>query len=82
MASMRVRVRYFGPLKAQTGCEEERLELPEGAAVSALLDACARLHPGIPRDSLLVAVDREFADPATPLKGNEEVALMPPLSGG
>ena len=84
MASMRVRVRYFGPLKAQTGCEEEPLELPEGAAVSALLDACGRLHPALAasRPSLLVAVEREFAGPDTLLRPGQEIALMPPLSGG
>ena len=79
---MRVQVLYFGPLKAQAGCETEALELPEGATVSALLDACCRAHPGLHRGSLLTAVDREFTGPDARLSGREEVAVMPPLSGG
>lgn len=61
-----------------------RLELPEGTTVGGLVDTLVRRYPGLKahRSSLLVAVDREFRDEGTGLRGGEEVALMPPVSGG
>lgn len=84
MGRMKATVRYFGPCRLQTGRETDEVELPEPATVAGLLEACCRLHPALQaaRRSLLVAVDQEFSGPDTPLAGGEEIALMPPLSGG
>ena len=79
-----MRVLYFGPCRLQAGRDEEDVPLAPGATVKELLDACCARHPAMAaaRASLQVAVDREFAAAGTVLKGSEEVAVMPPLSGG
>ena len=79
-----MRVLYFGPCRLHAACDAEEIPLKPGATVKELLDACGIRHPKIAavRASLQVAVDREFASASTVLKGSEEVAVMPPLSGG
>ncbi len=81
---MKATVRYFGPCRLQAGRDTDAIELPAPATVADLLDACCRLHPALQaaKGSLLVAVNQEFAGPDIPLAGGEEIALMPPLSGG
>jgi molybdopterin converting factor small subunit len=80
---------YFGMLKDLFGAERDTLELPPGARVE---DALRLLRAGTsnPRaqaqspiwDSLAVAVNREYAGAATPLHDADELALLPPVSGG
>ena len=79
-----MRVLYFGPCRIHAGRDQEDIPLAPGATVKELLDACCARHPAIAgmRASLQVAVDREFAPASTVLKGPEEVAVLPPLSGG
>ena len=79
---MLVRVLFFGVLKDLLAAEGETLELPEGATVSALLDVLrARVaHPVWA--ALAVAVNREYATGGAVLHEADEVALLPPVSGG
>ena len=81
---MAIRVLYFGPCRIHAGCDAEEISLAPGATVKDLLNACCARHPAIAavRASLQVAVDREFSPVSTALHGFEEVAIMPPLSGG
>ncbi|HEX4005273.1 MAG TPA: molybdenum cofactor biosynthesis protein MoaE [Acidobacteriaceae bacterium] len=60
------------------------LDLPDGATVASLLDHCRALAPngGLLWSSLAVAVNREYAHAAQPLADGDEVALLPPVSGG
>src|SRR5215468_529541 len=80
---MRVRVLFFGVLKDVTGQSEDSVDLREGAAVRDLL-----AHYGsIPRfqgvlNSIAVAVNQQYAAADTVLKASDEVALLPPVSGG
>jgi molybdopterin converting factor subunit 1 len=81
---MRVRVLFFGMLKDLAGKSSDLLELPESASVADVLAHC-RAH--IPRfkdslPSLAVAVNQQYAGPETKLKVDDEVALLPPVSGG
>ena len=55
------------------------LELPDGAVVGDALEQMRALTDGVP---VVMAVNREYADPAAPLHGGDEVALIPPVSGG
>jgi len=76
---MQVRVRLFAGLRERAGAEQVELELPEGAAVR---DALARLRAvtgGVP---VVMAVNEEYADPEAVLHGGDELALIPPVSGG
>jgi molybdopterin converting factor small subunit len=81
---MRVRVLYFGVLKDAFGCENEELELIAGATVADLLRGFRGREIGREGfwDSIAVAVNREYATGGVGLKEGDEVALLPPVSGG
>jgi molybdopterin converting factor subunit 1 len=81
---MRVRVLFFGMLKDLAGKSSDWLDLPEGALVRDALSYYASQSPGLNEAmaSLAVAVNREYAGPQTLLKSDDEVALLPPVSGG
>ncbi|ADB53927.1 molybdenum cofactor biosynthesis protein MoaE [Conexibacter woesei] len=78
---MHVRIRLFAMLRERAGTAELELELPEGARVRDALAAppVAALAAGLP---LVLAVNREYADDDAPLAPGDELALVPPVSGG
>jgi molybdopterin synthase catalytic subunit len=81
---MRVRVLFFGVLKDLAGKSGDSLDLPDGSSVR---DVLARYERQIPRlkallSSLALAVNQQYAGPDTKLKADDEVALLPPVSGG
>ncbi len=81
---MRVRVVYLGILKDLAGKSTESVELGESARVSDLWAELISKYPkmaGFAR-SVAVAVNQEYAPPATRLMDGAEVALLPPVSGG
>jgi molybdopterin synthase catalytic subunit len=61
-----------------------RVPVRAGATLGDLVDRILDAHPTLRRhrDSMLLAVNEEFAEPAVPLEEGDEVALMPPVSGG
>lgn len=81
---MRVDVLYFGMLKEFFGAERDVFELAEDNTVAALLELLrGRAVTDLPVwNSLAVAVNREYAGLGTKLKDGDEVALLPPVSGG
>src|SRR5579864_3310830 len=81
---MRVRMLFFGVLREMVGKSTDLIDLPEGASVR---DAIARYESQIPRlkeslSSLALAVNQQYTGADTPLSENDEVALLPPVSGG
>ena len=84
---MRVTVLYFGVLRDVFGVRDEAVELAEGAAVEDLLrildgrTSNVRMEARI-WQSVAVAVNREYAGPVVVLRDGDEVALLPPVSGG
>ena len=81
---MRVRVLFFGVLKDLAGKSSESLDLPEGSSVCDVLEHYTSRVPRL-RDSLAsmaVAVNQQYAGAGTELKSGDEVALLPPVSGG
>jgi MoaE-MoaD fusion protein len=76
---MKVTVRLFAALRERAGAGEVQLELHDGARVSDALDALAEIAGDIP---VVMAVNREYADATTPLHADDELALIPPVSGG
>jgi molybdopterin synthase catalytic subunit len=76
---MHVRVRLFAGLRERAGFNEVELELPEGATVG---DALARLQPVTDGLPVVMAVNREYADAGLGLRPDDELALIPPVSGG
>jgi MoaE-MoaD fusion protein len=81
---MRVRVLFFGMLKEVVGGSGDLLDLPEGASVRDVLSHYAAHSPRMKESlaSLAVAVNQQYAGPETALKSDDEVALLPPVSGG
>jgi molybdopterin synthase catalytic subunit len=82
---MTVRIRLFAILRERAGRDSVELELDDGATVAEALDALAEV-PGlsevIGRLPVTMAVNRDYADAATPLAAGDELALIPPVSGG
>jgi molybdopterin synthase catalytic subunit len=81
---MRIRVLLFGQLKDIVGRQEDWLELQPGTPVSAVLAYYARQFPkvGSLASSIACSVNQEYALGAAVLNENDEVALLPPVSGG
>ena len=82
MTVIRVAVLCFAQTREITGSPALALELPEGARVTALLEALHAAHPGLAAVTLRIAVNREFAAADHALRDGDEVALIPPVAGG
>jgi molybdopterin converting factor subunit 1 len=81
---MRVNVLYFGTLKDLFAKEQESMDVPDGTTVESLL-SLLRAQTSKQSDiwrTLAVAVNRDYAGSATVLREGDEVALLPPVSGG
>ena len=76
---MRVSVRLFAALREQAGLRARDLDVPDGATVA---DVWRELRLGDEPSGLLYALNREYVDRHTPLSDGDEVALIPPVSGG
>jgi molybdopterin synthase catalytic subunit len=76
---VKVSVRLFAGLRERAGRDELELDLPEGARVADALAAVEWLAPGV---SLVLAVNREYADGDVILRPGDELAVVPPVSGG
>jgi molybdopterin converting factor subunit 1 len=81
---MEVIVRYFASHRDITGRAEERVDLTAGATVGALWEHLVAQYPrlGGYRGRLLYAVNQEFGALTTELCDGDEVAFIPPVSGG
>jgi molybdopterin converting factor subunit 1 len=81
---MRVRVLYFGVLKDVTGHSRVEMELKDGTSVADLLarHRGSTAAEGSIWNSIAVAVNQEYARVGDVLKDGDEVALLPPVSGG
>ena len=81
---MTARMLFFAHLQDVAGSRELTLLLPEGATVQAAAMALEQRFPGLDAllDHVRVAVNAEFAGPDTALHDGDEVAWMPPMSGG
>lgn len=81
---MRVRVLFFGILKELAGKASDSLELAEGSRARDLLEYYAARNPQFKQhfSSMAVAVNQQYAPLDVELKTDDEVALLPPVSGG
>jgi molybdopterin converting factor subunit 1 len=81
---MRVTVRLFARLREITGKSELSLELPDGQDARALWDDLTKEYPGLSpyRASVSCAVNEEYAKFTARLEDGDEVAFLPPVSGG
>ncbi|MBI2002609.1 MAG: molybdopterin converting factor subunit 1 [candidate division NC10 bacterium] len=81
---MKIRVKLFASVKDIVGRREVVLDLPEGITAAGLLERFAADHPGLRglAPSLLLAVNREYVEGSRVLAEGDEVAFIPPVSGG
>jgi MoaE-MoaD fusion protein len=76
---MQITVRLFAGLRERAGSGELELDLPDGALVGDALDRLSALTDGV---RVVMAVNHEYADKDMELRSGDEVALIPPVSGG
>jgi len=81
---MKVRVRCFAAAREIVGSGELIVDLPEGSTLMQLLDQIQGQFPRLQglASSLLFSVNREYAPSDKRLAADDEVALIPPVSGG
>ena len=81
---MRARVLFFGMLKDLVGRPSEEIDLPEGADLASVFERYASCFPRLRElaPSIVAARNQEFATLATQLADGDEVAFLPPVSGG
>ena len=84
MSGMRVRVLFFGQLKEIVGAAQDEAELSDGARVEDLFERYGRRFPKLAefRPSIAASVNQEYAEWRAPLAAGDEVAFLPPVSGG
>jgi MoaE-MoaD fusion protein len=81
---MQIRVLFFGVLKELMGRGSEAVNLPNSATVGDLLAHYEKLIPGLKpvTASIAMSVNQEYAGAEAKLNEGDEVALLPPVSGG
>ena len=79
-----VRARLFARLREQAGVETEVLEVPDGSTVADVYEALRIRHPALEsdRNAVRAAVNQEFKDWSASVADGDEVAFIPPVSGG
>jgi molybdopterin synthase catalytic subunit len=81
---MRVKVLFFGMLKDIVGRAEEQLDIAEDGCLGGVFEHYAARFPRL-RDmagSIVLARNHEFSEPSARIADGDEVALLPPVSGG
>ena len=81
---MKAHVKLFAILREKAGTSELTLELPEDSTVADLLKEINQRYPTLLEGAshTMVAVNTEYARESHPLHDGDEVALIPPVSGG
>lgn len=81
---MRVTIRLFARLRELAGASELQRDAPDGATVATVWEALAAEFPAIAGHtrSISSAVNAEYARFETRLADGDEVAFLPPVSGG
>jgi molybdopterin synthase catalytic subunit len=81
---MQVRVLFFGLLRDVVGRSEERAEIAEGSDLAAVFAAYAARYPAVDalRGKIVMARNQEFAEPSARVAEGDEIAFLPPVSGG
>ena len=78
-----VTVRLFARLRELAGLESETRQTSVGSTVANVYDALRLAHPSLPpRESVRGALNQEFADWDADVADGDEVAFIPPVSGG
>lgn len=81
---MRITIRYFAIVRETLGRGDETRDIPDGSTAGAVLDLIGRDSPNVARllPALMVMVNQEYATRGQVLHEGDELALIPPVSGG
>jgi molybdopterin converting factor subunit 1 len=81
---MNLTIRFFATLKERVGATQLDIVIPEPATVKSLLVTLVKEHPTLDPalETIIVAVNQEFAGPDQTLITDDEIVLFPPVSGG
>jgi molybdopterin converting factor subunit 1 len=81
---VKIEVLFFAILRERAGRDRETLDVPAATTAAELMDRLARLHPALAGldGRVQVAVNRQMVPRSHVLSDNDEVALIPPVSGG
>ena len=81
---MRVKVNFFALYRERAGQSQVSLEFSPGTTVAGLVGEIRHLFPNLapPTVEIVVAVNAEYAEPYVLLRDGDDVALIPPVSGG
>ena len=84
MTTVRIRVLFFGVIRDVVGLREDSLDLPAGGTLGSVFEHYAGRFPRLHdmAASTVLALNQQFSSPAAPLTEGDEVALLPPVSGG
>jgi len=79
---MEVTILYFGMIAEATRCKEEILSIEEGSNVEGLENLLKNKYQKLKQLSFKIAIDQEISSGTTLLSTNNQIALLPPFSGG
>ncbi len=80
---MKVQLLFFASLRERTGQKSAELEIPGGMTAAELLEQLRRDLPGMAdAGRISLAVNEEYCEPSQVLAEGDEIALIPPVSGG
>lgn len=81
---MTIRVLFFGVLRDVTGVREDRIDIPEGSRLETVFAAYANRFPRLNEisASIVLALNQQFAPQSAAVNDGDEVAFLPPVSGG
>jgi MoaE-MoaD fusion protein len=82
--TMQIRVLFFGVLKDLNGRASDTLDLPDNSTLADLLTLCQSATPQLQQHlaGIAMSINQEFAHLSDTLHAGDEVALLPPVSGG
>lgn len=81
---MRIKVKFFASYREAVGKSEVEVDVKDKTDISALLEILKSEHPELGKliEPVIVSINREYATYNTILKEGDEVAILPPVSGG
>jgi MoaE-MoaD fusion protein len=84
MTTVRVRVLFFGLIRDVVGVREDSLDVPDGSRLETVFEHYAARFPRLREmaASTVLALNQQFSTPAAPLAEGDEIAFLPPVSGG
>src|SRR5271170_1280845 len=84
MTIVRVKVLFFGMLKDIVGRSEDHIEVADGARLECVFTRYARDFPRLTdlESSIVLACNHEFCDRSATVREGDEIAFLPPVSGG